>query len=488
MGSDDFRVLGHRLVEKLADFLESLPNRPVTTGESPQQIRQALNAERTMPQQESDPGPLLDHAADLLFEHSLFNGHPRFWAYITSSAAPIGGLADLLASVVNPNVGAWPLSPMASEIEAQTIRWIAELLGYPTDCGGVLVSGGNMANMVCFLAARQAKAEGNVREQGVGQQRLRVYCSKETHTWVQKAADMSGLGTDSIRWLATDDGQRVDVAALREQLATDIASGDKPFLVIGTAGTVSTGAIDPLVEMAALCKELNLWFHVDGAYGGFAAMLPGAAPDLLQSLKLILLRWILTSGSMRRLKQAVRWCGIRNTCATLSLTIRPTITSAWKRSTTSTSVPRTRAVFVRSRYGSLSSKSGEKVMSRCSPMTSTWQKNPFVLSARILSWRHSPTPSASRRSAIVQRTSMGTTLRRSPISTNSTTNCSPACRRVVKAYISNAVIRGSFVLRACVVNFRSTLKDIEALPELVVRIGKSLDRAMRESSFATNPP
>ena len=282
MGSDDFRVLGHRLVEKLADFLESLPNRPVTTGESPQQIRQALNAERTMPQQESDPGQLLDHAADLLLEHSLFNGHPRFWAYITSSAAPIGGLADLLASVVNPNVGAWPLSPMASEIEAQTIRWIAELLGYPTDCGGVLVSGGNMANMVCFLAARQAKANGNVREQGVGQQRLRVYCSKETHTWVQKAADMSGLGTDSIRWLATDDGQRVDVAALREQLATDIASGDKPFLVIGTAGTVSTGAIDPLVEMAALCKELHLWFHVDGAYGGFAAMLPGAAPDLLR--------------------------------------------------------------------------------------------------------------------------------------------------------------------------------------------------------------
>ena len=120
-----------------------------------------------MPQKGTDPAQLLQHAADLLFDHSLFNGHPRFWGYMTSSAAPIGALGELLAAAVNPNVGAWLLSPMASEIEGQTVRWIAEMLGYSPECGGLFVSGGNMANLICFLAARQAKAGWDVRSKGM---------------------------------------------------------------------------------------------------------------------------------------------------------------------------------------------------------------------------------------------------------------------------------------------------------------------------------
>ncbi|HUX27149.1 MAG TPA: aminotransferase class V-fold PLP-dependent enzyme, partial [Terracidiphilus sp.] len=276
MGSEEFRTLGYQLVDRIAGFLDSLPQRPVTRGESPSEVRQALEAECSLPQTGTDPAPLLDRAADLLFEHSLFNGHPRFWGYVTSSAAPIGALGDLLASAVNPNAGAWLLSPMASEIEAQTIRWIAEMLSYPVNCGGLFVSGGNMANFVCFLAARQAKAGWEVRKTGMAGARLRAYCSKETHTWIQKAADIAGLGTDSIRWIAVDDELRMDLAALREQIAQDSAAGDRPFMVVGNAGTVSTGAVDPLPELAALCREFNLWFHVDGAYGGFAAVLPDA--------------------------------------------------------------------------------------------------------------------------------------------------------------------------------------------------------------------
>ena len=199
-----------------------------------------------MPDSGTDPGELLDRAADLLFDHSLFNGHPRFWGYITSSAAPIGALGEMLAAAVNPNVGAWPLSPMASEIEAQTIRWIAEMLGYPEDCGGLFVSGGNMANIVGFLAARRAGVGHDVRAKGLDGVRLRVYCSKETHTWVQKAADISGMGTDAIRWIAVNDRMQIDVSALRQQIEEDLASGDRPFLVVGSAGTVSTGAVDPL--------------------------------------------------------------------------------------------------------------------------------------------------------------------------------------------------------------------------------------------------
>lgn len=122
IGSEEFRAMGYQLIDRIAGFLDSLPERRVTPAESPSDVRQALGAERSMPQQGADPAPLLNRAADLLFEHSLFNGHPRFWGYVTSSAAPISALGELLAAAVNPNVGAWPLSPMASEIEAQTIR------------------------------------------------------------------------------------------------------------------------------------------------------------------------------------------------------------------------------------------------------------------------------------------------------------------------------------------------------------------------------
>src|SRR6202034_3136704 len=284
MSPEQFRNVDHQLINKVADLLNSLSTRPVTLGRTPQQVQEALFAERTLPATGCDTAKLLDHAADLLFDHSLLNGHPRFWGYITSSAAPVGALAELLAAAVNPNVGAWPLSPMASEIEGQTIRWIAEMLSYPVDCGGLFVSGGNMANLVCFLAARQAKAPLDVRTKGVDGTRLRAYCSKETHTWIQKAADMAGMGTDAIRWIPVDDEMKIDLAALREQILKDLAAGDRPALVVGNAGSVSTGTVEPLPELAALCREFGLWFHVDGAYGGLAAVLPDA-PSALAGMR-----------------------------------------------------------------------------------------------------------------------------------------------------------------------------------------------------------
>lgn len=283
MDGATFRALGHRLVDQLAACLDAVPRGPVTRGESPSAVRQALDLAGPLPESGMDPGPLLEQTAQLLFEHSLFNAHPRFFGYITSAPAPIGVLGDFLAAAVNANVGAWMLSPAATEIESQTVRWIAALIGYPVDCGGLLVSGGNMANLVCFLAARTAKAGWAVRERGItgdsGQQ-LRVYASPETHTWIQKAVDIGGLGTDSIRWIPTDSDLRIDVAALRRQIEVDMAAGDVPCVVVGTAGSVSTGVIDPLREIGKVCQEHDIWFHVDGAYGAFAAVLPDASADL----------------------------------------------------------------------------------------------------------------------------------------------------------------------------------------------------------------
>jgi len=283
MSGDAFRRAGHALIDQIGDWLEALPDGPVLRDESPADVRRALHADRGLPESGTEAGALVDEAAALLFGHSLFNGHPRFFGYITSSPAPIGALGDLLASAVNANVGAWRLAPMATEIERQTIRWIAELIGFPTTAGGLLVSGGNMANFVCFLAARNAKAGEVVRTAGLRaiNAPLRVYASVDTHTWIQKAADLFGLGTDAIRWIPTDDRQRMNTAALDRQIVVDAQNGDLPFLVVGTAGSVSTGAVDPLEEMARVCRRHDVWFHVDGAYGALAAQVPGAPSSLL---------------------------------------------------------------------------------------------------------------------------------------------------------------------------------------------------------------
>src|SRR5215472_12882655 len=282
LSAAEFRALGHHLVDQIAECLAAVPNGPVTRDELPSAVRKAIDLDGPLPEEGTEAGRLLEQTAERLFDHSLFNGHPRFFGYITSSPAPIGMLGELLAAAVNANVGAWALSPAATEIEVQTVRWIAELIGYPSECGGLFVSGGNMANILCSLAARAKSAAWDVRDQGVGasERKLRIYGSVETHTWVQKAADLSGLGTASIRWIPTDAKQRMDVSALRRQLEADRAAGDVPCIVIGTAGSVSTGSVDPLPEIAAVCRQHDVWFHVDGAYGGFAAALPNAPDDL----------------------------------------------------------------------------------------------------------------------------------------------------------------------------------------------------------------
>jgi len=281
MAPETFRQLAHALVDRVADFLAGLPERPVTPHEPVGQVR-ALLGDHSLPEEGSDAGALLEEASRLLFDHSLLNGHPGFLGYITSSAAPIGILAELLAAAVNPNLGGWMLSPMASEIERQTVRWLAEMVGYPVTCGGLLTSGGNMANFIAMLAARRAKLPWDAQRRGMtaATQRPRLYASQETHTWLQKAADQYGFGTEAVRYVPLDEHYRMDAGELERCISEDAAAGDQPFLVIATAGSTSTGAIDPLLEIARLCRKHDLWLHVDGAYGAFAAALPDAPAEL----------------------------------------------------------------------------------------------------------------------------------------------------------------------------------------------------------------
>jgi aromatic-L-amino-acid decarboxylase len=283
MSPQEFRAVGHRLVDQIAEFMATIGERKVAPAATPRAMRARIGGDAALPDDGADAATIVGQAADLLFDNSTFNGHPRFFGYITSSASPIGALADMLAASVNPNCGAWSLSPMATEKELQTIRWIAELLGYSPTCGGVLVSGGNMANMVCLIAAIRAKAgKGvDVRAHGVSAApRLAVYASAEVHTWLQKSADICGIGTDAVRLIDVDDSRAMNVAALVRQIAEDRANGWTPAIVAATAGSVSTGVIDPLPELAALCAAESMWFHVDGAYGAPAAVLDDAPPAL----------------------------------------------------------------------------------------------------------------------------------------------------------------------------------------------------------------
>ena len=267
--------MGHQLVDAISDFIHTIDEKPVTTGETPKQIQQLLG-NASLPEKGTTVSELLAQSSDLLLNHSLLNGHPKFFGYITSSPAPIGVLADFLAAAVNPNVGANILSPMATAIEKQTVKWLAEFIGAPPSCGGLLVSGGNMANLTAFLAARTAKAPKNLKEDGLVnlQSEMVFYCSRATHTWIEKAAVLFGHGTKAIRWIPTDADNKMKTDILRQTIHDDLKIGKKPFLVIGNAGDVSTGVVDDLSAIATICKEHDLWFHIDGAYGIPAAVIP----------------------------------------------------------------------------------------------------------------------------------------------------------------------------------------------------------------------
>lgn len=274
MRGKEFRRVGHDLVDQIANYLDTIGERPVTTGKSASELHALLGAQ-SLPETGGDSGAILNKAASLLLDNSLFNGHPKFLGYITSSAAPIGALSDLLASSVNPNVGAFILSPMATTIEKQTIRWLAEFIGVSPEYGGILVSGGNMANFTAFLAARTAKAPKSIKKEGMNgnHKQLVMYCSKATHTWIEKAAVFFGIGTDNIRWIEQDEKLQMRVDLLEQIIMADRKAGCAPFLVIANAGDVSTGVVDDLKAIAIVCKTHDLWFHVDGAYGMPAAVL-----------------------------------------------------------------------------------------------------------------------------------------------------------------------------------------------------------------------
>jgi len=274
MPGAEFKEIGYRLIDQIADFIDNIHGRPVTTDLSFTELS-AIIGRAPLPEEGGSASEIVQHAAEVLLNYSLLNGHPRFFGYITSSAAPIGALADLLAAAVNPNVGARILSPVATAIEKQVVKWLGAFIGLPACFDGLLVSGGNMANLTAFCAAINAKIPEHKKEGIAGAAgKPLIYCSRATHTWIEKAVSLFGMGTNSIRWIPTDGANRMDISLLEAAILEDKKNRLLPVMVVGTAGDVSTGAVDDLKGIAGICRRHDCWYHIDGAYGIPAAVVP----------------------------------------------------------------------------------------------------------------------------------------------------------------------------------------------------------------------
>lgn len=485
ISKEEFKKIGYRLVDTIAGFIDSMEKRPVTPGESPKQLQKVLGTS-ALPENGSSPEEILNKAADLLLNHSLFNGHPKFLGYITSSAAPIGALADLLAAAVNPNAGAQILSPIATEIEKQTVKWLAEFIGVSSSYGGLLVSGGNMANFTAFLAGRTAKAPKHIKEKGISNatEKLVVYCSKTTHTWIEKAVVLFGLGTGSIRWIATDAANKMNMEVLEQTIKTDLENGCKPIMVIGTAGDVSTGTVDNLRAVASICRTYDLWFHVDGAYGIPAAVIPElkALFDGIEEADSIALdphKWL--------------YSPLEAGCTLLKdpnyLIETYSSHPVYYNFNNTDDVPMQNFY----EYGFQNSR-GFRALKVWVALQQAGRKGYIQMigeDIRLSKLLFDLAEKHSELEAITQSLSI-TTLRYVPSDYKETTENRETYLNTLnesllnelqqggEVFLSNAVILGKYCLRGCIVNFRTSEKDIEEIIDIIAREGKKVHQRLQE--------
>ncbi len=481
----EFRKIGYELIDTISDFFDVISEKPVTTSKSPKELQKVLG-NFSLPKNGLPAEKLISSTSKLLFDHSLFNGHPKFFGFITSSAAPIGVLADLLASSINANVGGQILSPMATEIEKQTTQWLAEFIGVSPNYGGILVSGGNMANFTAFLAARTAKAPKSIKEEGLSNslKQLIVYCSKSTHTWVDKAAILFGHGTKSIRWIPTDASNKMDNHILEQTIKDDLKDGHQPFMVVGTAGDVSTGVIDNLEAIASICKAYDLWFHIDGAYGIPAAVIPELKELFIgvkeaDSIALDPHKWLyspLEAGCtlVKNPKHLIDTYSSHPEYYNFSLTEEGGSLNYFE-------------------YGLQNSRGFRalKVWLALQQIGSTGYAKLIREDIELSKYFYELAEKHQELEAVTQNLSI-TTLRYIPknfkvMDEKKETYLNTLNEELLNVlqnggelFLSNAIVLNKYCLRACIVNFRTTKKDIEECIEIIVKEGRKAHIASKE--------
>jgi glutamate/tyrosine decarboxylase-like PLP-dependent enzyme len=271
------RALGHQMIDDLIDYWAGIREqkiwRPI-----PEEVKEVFD--QPIPEQGQSPEEVYREFKQYIFPYNKGNVHPRFFAWIQGTGTPMGTFGDLLASGMNPNTTIGEHSAMY--VDRQVVNWCKQLMNFPTEASGILVSGGSMANITALTVARNSYGEEKIRQRGLkaASGQLLIYCSVETHSCILKAAEIIGLGTDAVRKIGVNERYELDVQLLKVQLENDLQVGFLPFCLVGTAGTVNTGAIDPMAELLEISRAYGLWFHVDGAYGALGKLDPNYAGAL----------------------------------------------------------------------------------------------------------------------------------------------------------------------------------------------------------------
>lgn len=269
---DEVRRVGHLMIDDMIDYMSSVRERPAWQTVSDAARKNLLEK---LPRSGQELASVYAQFKRNILPFPTGNQHPRFFGWVMGNGTVTGMLADMLASGMNPHMAGYDQS--AALVENQVIDWMKELLCFPVDASGLLVSGGTMANINGLAVARNSLVGEDYREEGLQSgtsPQLTVYGSKETHSWIFKACELMGLGRKAFRVIGVNDDYQVDVEACRESIEADIKAGKKPFCLIGTVGTVNTGAIDDIAALRELADEYGMWLHVDGAFGSMAALAP----------------------------------------------------------------------------------------------------------------------------------------------------------------------------------------------------------------------
>jgi aromatic-L-amino-acid/L-tryptophan decarboxylase len=481
------RAFADRTVDLWEELLRRLPELPVAGRWNAGQVRAAMA--REVPDEPLPDDELFDYLRAMTFEYSMYPGHPRFMAYISGTGTIPGAPADLLAAGLNMNVGGWRLAPSATEIELALIHWFCREFGLdPENAGGYLVSGGAMAVFVALKVARDVKANWDVRGDGIRSgPPLRFYASQEVHVVSQRAADMLGMGREGVRTVPVDGDYRMRMDALAEAIEQDRGSGIRPIGVIATGGTVATGAIDPLPEIADLCAAQDLWFHVDAAYGGPAVLAEDLRPmfagiERADSISFDPHKWLYTphSGGCVLLKD---WSNLVLSFAAFASYVHEDKETSghgidlgmmgpqFSRGFQALKVWVSLLAHGRTAFARRISHDAELaryLAARVEAHPDFELMAPVTLS--ICCFRYAPRdlpddPGRKEYLNVLNERLM------------------TEIQLDGRAFCSNAVLHEAFVLRACIVNFRTEADDVEATLEVAAELGERLDKELRPETL-----
>jgi aromatic-L-amino-acid/L-tryptophan decarboxylase len=464
--ADEIREWENAVTQFMVEYLGGLRDRPVYRHTSSREIRSGLDSK--LPTKGTDFDSLLKVFRDTIVPFSRQNAHPRMFGYVQSPGTPIGAFADLLASTLNANLTIWRSAPAPVELERLTIDWIRQILGFPAEAGGLFVSGGSMANLAALAAARQTKYDS------LGP--LRVYASSATHFSILKAAALLGIGRKNVQYVAIDERFRMVVDDLVAKINADLEAGYVPFCVVGNAGTVDTGAIDPLSEIRDVANRFQLWMHVDGSYGAFAilaesAMKLLAGMEQADSIALDPHKWLylpvdvgcviyrdpeVARAAFAQEAEYTRMFGEEADEAFVCWDYGPELSRRF----------RALKVWMLLKGVGLDrlSEAIESNLACARHLESMVQaSNDFEMVApvelSIFCFRHVPAQLKNQPPEAIDAFNERLLV---------------ALQRDGSSYLSNTTLGGRFALRGCVLNYRTTLRDMEILLDDLLRVAKSL--------------